>query len=53
MTVDINGTPYAYEVKRNREKYSAAEFEPKVIQMSDKLFGGRKIEFGCLCMDDM
>ena len=53
VTVDINGTPYAYEVKRNREKYSAAEFEPKVIQMSDKSFGGRKIEFGCLCMDDM
>ena len=53
VTVDINGTPYAYEVKRNREKYSAAEFEPKVMQMSNKLFGGRKIEFGCLSMEDM
>ena len=53
VTVDINGTPYAYEVKRNRVKYSAAEFEPKVMQMSNKLFGGRKIEFGCLSMEDM
>lgn len=53
MTVNHKGTPHAYEVKRNLEKYSAAEFEPKVKQMSDKLFGGKEIAFGCLSMEDM
>lgn len=53
VTVDLTGKPHAWEVKRNIEKYSAAEFEPKVKQMSDKLFGGKEIEFGCLSIKDM
>jgi hypothetical protein len=40
-------------VKRKREKYSPSEFEPKVKEMSAKLFGGRPIDFGCLTMENM
>lgn len=53
VAVDLNGVPHAWEVKRNKDKCFAAEFEPKVKQMSDKLFGGKAIEFGCLSMEDM
>ena len=53
VTVDLDGRPHAYEVKRKREKYVPAVFEAKVNEMSDRLFGGRPVDFSCLTMEDM
>ena len=53
VTVGLDGRPHAYEVKRQRRKYSHPEFGSKVKEMSDKLFGGHPVDYGCLTLEDM
>lgn len=51
--VTLDGKVKAFEVKRNKARYSPAEVEMKVRDMSNKVFGGGRVEFGCLSLEDM
>lgn len=53
VAVGLDGMPYAFEVKRQREKYNASELESKTRDLSNKLFGGRPVDFACLTLKDM
>ncbi len=53
VTVSIDGKVHAYEVKRNKKKYSAGLMEQKVTDLSNSAFGQQKIIPGCLAIDDM
>lgn len=53
VTMDLDVHPHAYEIKRKRDKYSPSEFEPKVREMSARLFDGREVAFSCLTLEDM
>ncbi len=51
--VALDGTVKAFEVKRNKSKYSPLEVEAKVRDMSNKVFGGKEVVFSCLSIEDM
>ena len=51
--VALDGTVKAFEVRRNKSKYSPSEVEAKVRDMSNKVFGGKEVEFSCLSIEDM
>lgn len=53
VTVSIDGKVHAYEVKRNKKKYSAGLMEQKVTDLSNSAFGQQKIIPGCLSIEDM
>ena len=53
VTIDIEGRIHAYEVKRQGKKYNPNLLQQKVEVMRNKIFKGKEIEFGSLCLDDM
>ncbi|MGN0189393.1 MAG: ATP-binding protein [Candidatus Cryptobacteroides sp.] len=53
VSVDLEGRVHAYEVKRNRKKYSADLLEAKVSDMRQTSFGQAEIIAGCLSLDEM
>ena len=53
VTVDLDGEVCAYEVKRNKKKYSEALLEAKVRDMKKAAFGQVEIKTACLSLEDM
>lgn len=53
VAVALDGKPYAFEVKRKREKYNASELDSQTRDLSNKIFGGRPVDFACLTLEDM
>jgi len=53
VTIDIEDNVHAYEVKRQNKKYNPNLLQQKVEVMRNKIFKGKEIEFGNLCLDDM
>ena len=53
VAVSLDGKVYAYEVKRNRKKYSPALMAQKTADLSGSAFGQREIISGCLSLEDM
>jgi len=53
VTVTPEGKVSAYEVKRNRKKYSPEALGTKVTDMQNGAFQGLEIECGCLAIEDM
>ena len=53
VAVTLEGDVEAYEVKRQRKKYSPALLESKVAEMQKHLFKGKVIQTACLSLEDM
>ena len=53
VAVDLEGRVSAFEVKRNRKKYSEALLRAKVCDMQSSAFGQSEISTGCLSLEDM
>ena len=53
VTVGLDGEVCAYEVKRNKKKYSEALLEAKVRDMKQASFGQVEIKTACLSLEDM
>lgn len=53
VTVRLDGKVQAYEVKRNKNKYSKELLSEKVADLSHSAFGNTNITFGCLSLEDM
>lgn len=53
VTIDMEENIHAYEVKRQSKKYNPNLLQQKVEVMRNKIFKGKEIEFGNLCLDDM
>ena len=53
VAVDLEGRVSAFEVKRNRKKYSEALLRVKVCDMQSSAFGQSEISTGCLSLEDM
>lgn len=53
VAVGLDGKVYAYEVKRNKKKYSADLLREKVKDLSSSAFGNTDIISGCLSLEDM
>lgn len=53
VAVSLDGKAYAYEVKRNRKKYSAALMEQKAAELSRSAFGGQEVIPGCLSLEEI
>ena len=51
--VTLEGDVEAYEVKRQRKKYSPTLLESKVAEMQKHLFKGKVIQTACLSLEDM
>ncbi len=53
VAVSLDGKVHAYEVKRNRKKYSPTLMSQKVSDLSESTFGRGKVIQGCLSLEDM
>lgn len=53
VTENLNGDINAWEVKRQKKKYVPSLLEEKVKVMQSKIFKGRKIQMGCLSIEEM
>ena len=53
VTIDMEDNVHAYEVKRQSKKYNPNLLQQKVEVMQKKIFKGKEIKFGNLCLDDM
>lgn len=53
VAVDLEGRVSAFEVKRNRKKYSEALLRAKVCDMQSSAFRQSEISTGCLSLEDM
>ena len=53
VAVSLDGKVHAYEVKRNREKYSPALMARKTANLSESAFGRQEVISGCLSLEDM
>ena len=53
VAIALDGSVSAYEVKRNRQKYSAELLASKVSDMQNTAFGTADISIGCLSLEDM
>jgi hypothetical protein len=53
VTVRLDGKVQAYEVKRNKKKYSQELLNAKVADMSHSAFGNTDITVECLSLEDM
>ena len=53
VSVSLDGKVQAYEVKRNRKKYSPALMAWKVAALSESAFGRQDVIPGCLSLEDM
>ncbi len=51
--VSLDGKAHAYEVKRNRKKYSTALMARKTAALSESAFGRAEVIPGCLSLEDM
>ena len=53
VSVSLDGRIHAYEVKRNRKKYSPSLMARKVADLSESAFGRQDVISGCLTLEDM
>ena len=53
VTIDMEEKVRAYEVKRQSKKYNPSLLQQKVEVMQKKIFKGKEVKFGNLCLDDM
>lgn len=53
VAVTMEGDVEAYEVKRQRKKFSPVLLESKVKEMQKHLFKGKEIKTACLTLEDM
>ena len=53
VSVSLDGRIHAYEVKRNRKKYSPSLMARKVADFSESAFGRQDVISGCLTLEDM
>ena len=53
VAVSLDGKVHAYEVKRNRKKYSPALMDQKTANLSESAFGRQDVIYGCLSLEDM
>lgn len=53
VAVSLDGKVHAYEVKRNRKKYSPALMAQKTADLSESAFGRQAVISGCLSLEDM
>lgn len=53
VAVMLDGGVQAFEVKRNKEKYSASLLRQKVDDMQSQVFHGADIQCSCLSLEDM
>lgn len=53
VAVGMDRKVYAYEVKRNKKRYSSGALDEKVRDMCRSAFGNTEVVSGCLSLEDM